>query len=240
MKEKKIIEISASLTEVSKDSKIRLLGEIVANVYNNRKKLQKAIMECDVNKHDFAYITIDFSKLSKRLIKKYRLNLLIDGTFPLKHCCFCGCYYITYYLYTYRDNCGCIGKSYECISCRNLSNQTAGEIQSISKKMGVKTAKEYQLKLLRDEDGYSFSEEKIIRLDIVDEDAPPKERIQCTYYLVNPDEEKLQEFKYIVENRHVDEEVGENYLFLDDFSALMDYVTKNFKTVDFEKREVKC
>ena len=132
MEKKPIIEISASLTEVSKDSKIRLLEEIVANVYNNRKKLQKAIMECDVNKHDFAYITIDFSKLSKRLIKKYRLNLLIDGTFPLKHCCFCGCYYITYYLYTYRDNCGCIGRSYECISCRNMNNQTAGEIQSIS------------------------------------------------------------------------------------------------------------
>ena len=58
MEKKPIIEISASLTEVSKDSKIRLLEEIVANVYNNRKKLQKAIMECDVNKHDFAYMVL--------------------------------------------------------------------------------------------------------------------------------------------------------------------------------------
>lgn len=239
MEKKPIIEISASLTEVSKDSKIRLLEEIVANVYNNRKKLKKAIMECDVNKHDFAYITIDFGKLPKRLIKKYRLNLLIDGTFPLKHCCFCGCYYITYYLYTYRDNCGCIGKSYECISCRNLSNQTAGEIQSISKKMGVKTAKEYQLKLLRDEDGYSFSEEKIIRLDIVGEDASLEERVQCTYYLVNPDEEILQEFKSMVENRYDEDENGKDNPFIGDFGAVMDYVTNNFKTIDFETREVK-
>lgn len=239
MEKKPIIEISASLTEVSKDSKIRLLEEIVANVYNNRKKLKKAIMECDVNKHDFAYITIDLSKLSKRLIKKYRLNLLTDGTFPLKHCCYCGCYYITYYLYTYRDNCGCIGRTYECISCRNLSNQTAGEIQSISKKMGVKTAKEYQLKLLRDEDGYSFSEEKIIRLDIVGEDASLEERVQCTYYLVNPDEEKLQEFKGMVENRYDEDENGKDNPFIGDFGAVMDYVTNNFKTIDFEIREVK-
>ncbi len=239
MEKKPIIEISASLTEVSKDSKIRLLEEIVANVYNNRKKLQKAIMECDVNKHDFAYITIDFGKLPKRIIKKYRLNLLTDGTFPLKHCCFCGCYYITYYLYTYREICGCTGRTYECISCRNLSNQTAGEIQSISKKMGVKTAKEYQLKLLRDEDGYSFSEEKIIRLDIVDEDAPPEERVQRTYYLVNPDEEKLQEFKSMVENRYEDKEKGKDNPFIDSFGAVMDYVTDNFKIVDIETREVK-
>lgn len=239
MKEKKIIEISASLVEKNKDEKVRLLEEIVADVYNNRKKLQKAIMECDVNKHNFAYITIDLSKLSKRLIKKYRLNLLTDGTFPLKHCCYCGCYYITYYLYTYRDNCGCIGRCYECISCRNLSNQTAGEIQSISKKMGVKTAKEYQLKLLRDEDGYSFSEEKIIRLDIVDEDAPLDKRAQCTYYLVNPDEDKLQEFKSMVENRYDEDANGKDNPFIGDFGAVMDYVTDNFKTMNIEKREVK-
>ena len=49
MKEKRIIEISASLSEVNKDNKIRLLEEIVADVYNNREKLKKAIMECDVN-----------------------------------------------------------------------------------------------------------------------------------------------------------------------------------------------
>ena len=239
MKEKRIIEISASLSEVSKDKKVRLLEEIVANVYNNREKLKKAIMECDVNKHNFAYITIDLSKLSKRLIKKFRLNLLLDGTFPLKHCFYCGCYYITYHLYTYRDNCGCTGRSYECISCRNLSNKTVCEIHNISQKLGARNAKEYQLKILRDEEGYSLSEEKIIRLDIVDEDAPPDERAQCTYYLLNPDEDKLQEFKCMVENRFDDEEYGKENPFIGDFGAVMDYVTNNFKTVDIETREVK-
>lgn len=238
MKEKNIIEISASLTEVSKDNKIRLLEEIVADVYNNREKLKKAIMECDVNKHDFAYITIDFSKLSKKLIKKYRLNLLTDGTFPLKRCCYCGCYYITYYLYQYRDNCGCVGRSYECISCRNLNNQEAGEIQNISKKMGVKVAKEYQLKLLKDEDGYSLCEEPIIRLDIVDPYSDCK-IILDTYYVVNPDEEKLQALKSMVENRYEDEKSGKDNPFTYNYNGVKDYIINNFKTIEIETKEVK-
>lgn len=239
MKETKIIEISASLVEKSKDKKVRLLEEIVSDVYKNRKELKAAIMECDVNKHNFAYITLDLDKLSKKLIKKYRLNLITNGTFPIKRCHYCGCYYITYHLYTYRGNCGCVGKSYECISCRNMENQTLSEIHNISRILGERNAKKYQLELLRDEEGYSLCEEKIIRLDIVDEDAPPEERAQCTYYLVNPDEDKLQEFKSMVENRFDDEENGIDNPFIGDFCAVKDYVTNNFKTVDFETREVK-
>lgn len=234
-----IIEISASLSEISKDKKVRLLEEIVSDVYNNRRNLKNAIMECDVNPHNFAYITLDLGKVSKRHIKNFRLNLLLDGTFPLKRCFYCGCYYITYHLYTYRDNGGCIGRSYECISCRNLSNKSVCEIHNVSQKLGVRNAKEYQLKILRDEEGYSLSEEKIIRLDIVDEDAPLKDRLQCTYYLVNPDEDKLQEFKSMVENRYMDEENGIENSFIGDFCAVMEFVTNNFRTLDIETREVK-
>ena len=150
MEKNKIIEISACISESSRGEKTRLLEEIVADVYDNRDEFKRAIMDCDKNK-SFVTLTLDLGKLSKRIIEKHRLNLLIDGTLPLKRCKYCGCYYITYRSYTYRNNSECVSRSHECITCRDFRNEDAQDIYNIYQKSGVRAAKKYQFKLLKEE-----------------------------------------------------------------------------------------
>lgn len=233
MKEKKIIEISACISEASKNEKTRLLEQIVAEVYDNRDELKKAIIDCDKNK-SFVTLTLDFEKLSKRLLKKYRLYLLTDGTLPLKRCKYCGCCYITYRSYTYRDNNECTSRSYECLTCRDFRNEDVQDIYNIYQKSGVREAKKYQLKLLKEDS----IEEPIVRLDIVDNYGDCSILLD-TYYLANPDEEKLQELKSMVENRYKDKKSGKDNPFAYNYSGVKDYVINNFRTIDIETREVK-
>lgn len=104
MQKGKIIEISASLESDRKSDEItRLFESIVKTVYENRNALKKGIVDCDVNTNNFAIITLNMSKISKRKQKRYNLHRLFDGTFQLQRCSFCGCNYLTYFSYTYRE-----------------------------------------------------------------------------------------------------------------------------------------
>ena len=97
MQKGKIIEISASLESDRKsDETTRLFESIVKTVYENRNALKKGIVDCDVNSNNFAIITLNISKISKRKQKRYNLHRLFDGTFQLQRCSFCGCNYLSY------------------------------------------------------------------------------------------------------------------------------------------------
>lgn len=149
MEKEKIIEISASLERDKKVDDIkRLFESIVGTVYENRSKLKKGIVDCDVNSNNFAIITLNMSKISKRKQKRYNLHRLFDGTFQLQHCSFCGCQYLTYFSYTYREYSGCVGRSYECVTCRSFDNKEAHEILDVRKKKGVTAAKKFQLEIV--------------------------------------------------------------------------------------------
>lgn len=76
--------------------------------------------------------------------------------------------------------------------------------------------------------------EKIVRLDIVDYDADYSERLQGTFYLVNPDEEKLMQLKYMIETRF--DNAPDNEI---DWSTIYDYINENFEKIDVEKFEIK-
>ena len=144
----KIIEISASLEPEKKTCNITELFEsIVKKVYENRESLKRCIVDCDVNSKNFAIITLDMKKISKRKQRQYNLHRLFDGTFNIQRCSFCGCQFLTYFPYTYREYAGCVGRSYECITCRNFDNKSAHEIIVVRKKKGAKAAKKFQLKL---------------------------------------------------------------------------------------------
>lgn len=71
----------------------------------------------------------------------------------------------------------------------------------------------------------------IVRVDIVDNDLSPAHRVQDTYYLVNPNEEKLQELKDLVESRF---ETGD----LEQYSEIRDFINTHFNTVDIEIFEI--
>lgn len=75
----------------------------------------------------------------------------------------------------------------------------------------------------------------IVRLDIVDS-GPEKEseRILSTFYLLNPDMNKLNDYKQRLEKR-------EDAL-MDEIDGIWDiegYITDNFKTIDVETIEFK-
>ena len=149
MQKEKIIEISASLESDRKsDETTRLFESIVKTVYENRNALKKGIVDCDVNTNNFAIITLNMRKISKRKQKRYNLHRLFDGTFLLQRCSFCGCNYLTYFSYTYREYSGCVGRSYECVTCRSFENKEAHDILDVRKKKGVKAAKRFQLEIV--------------------------------------------------------------------------------------------
>ena len=75
----------------------------------------------------------------------------------------------------------------------------------------------------------------IVRLDIVDS-GPEKEseRILSTFYLLNPDMNKLNDYKQRLEKRE-DALMDE----IDDIWDIEGYITDNFETIDVETIEFK-
>ena len=147
-KEDRIIEISAFPDSYSEaEGKTALFNRIAAAVYENRDLLKKSILNCSINSYGFVSVTLNLKKVSPALKKRLNLDMLFDGTFPVTRCCYCGCYYLTYHMYTYRDNAGCVGRSYECVSCRSMEKEDVFRIYELSNKQGIEKAKRYQLAL---------------------------------------------------------------------------------------------
>lgn len=148
-KDDRIIEISAFPdSSPETEGKTALFNRIVAAVYESRDLLKKSILNCSVNSYGFVSVTLNLKKVSPALKKRLNLNMLFNGTFPVTRCCYCGCYYLTYHMYTYRDNAGCVGRSYECVSCRSMEKEEVFRIYELSYKQGIEKAKRYQFALL--------------------------------------------------------------------------------------------
>lgn len=77
--------------------------------------------------------------------------------------------------------------------------------------------------------------ENIIRVDIIDnEPENPKNRVLETYYLLNPNRDKLEALRKAIEERLHDE--NSKYKGLWD---IREYINKNFLTLDIERMEIK-
>lgn len=75
----------------------------------------------------------------------------------------------------------------------------------------------------------------IIRVDIIDnEPENPKNRVLETYYLLNPNRDKLEALRKAIEERLDDE--NSEYKGLWD---IREYINKNFLTLDIERMEIK-
>ena len=76
--------------------------------------------------------------------------------------------------------------------------------------------------------------ENIIRVDIIDnEPENPKSRILETYYLLNPNRDKLEALRKAIEQRLDDE--NSEYKGLWD---IREYINKNFLTLYIERMEI--
>lgn len=77
--------------------------------------------------------------------------------------------------------------------------------------------------------------ENIIRVDIIDnEPEKPKNRVLETYYLLDPNRDKLEALRKAIEERLDDE--NSEYKGLWD---IREYINKNFLTLDIERIEIK-
>lgn len=76
--------------------------------------------------------------------------------------------------------------------------------------------------------------ENIIRVDIIDnEPENPKNRVLETYYLLDPNRDKLEALRKAIEQRLDDE--NSEYKGLWD---IREYINKNFLTLDIERMEI--
>lgn len=85
-------------------------------------------------------------RISKYFLENYvkLYEKIISGKY--RHCTCCGCGYLSYIPYTYRNNGGCVGKSFECEICQEYSGEFLCTIMDYSKKHG---AKKTLLKLIK-------------------------------------------------------------------------------------------
>lgn len=74
---------------------------------------------------------------------------------------------------------------------------------------------------------------RLVKLDIVDKDLPSSQQLQATFYLVDPDPEKLQELKYMIETRF--DNAPDNEV---DWSTIYDFIDANFKTLTVDTFEI--
>lgn len=79
--------------------------------------------------------------------------------------------------------------------------------------------------------------EKIVILNIIDSGEDYTQTIE-TFYLINPDENRLNELKEMVEHRFEDDRAGKDNRFLGNFGAIYDYVSENFKTLDVKEFDI--
>lgn len=102
-------------------------------------------VEWSEEKVDCTLMRFDVAELDKAVTDDEEVLKIIDSmqTDKLITCTYCNAFMFNYLPYTYRDNHGCIGRSYECFDCRGLQMKYANEIAVIRKEKGQKEANVY-------------------------------------------------------------------------------------------------
>ena len=103
-------------------------------------------------KNNYGHILIVFYKKRLKSIRKFvpEENIdFFDGMLngEYRHCSRCGCGYLTYCKYIYRNNNGCVGRSYECEVCQDFSDKAVHKISEHAMMYG---SKKTIMKLLKD------------------------------------------------------------------------------------------
>ena len=82
----------------------------------------------------------------------YKAKMLNSGTYmpdlavryifdeKFTPCIYCGSIRLSWTMLTYRENCGCIGKSWECGMCRQTESKFVSKISEIRKEKGIQAA----------------------------------------------------------------------------------------------------
>ena len=106
----------------------------------NKEKVEPVVCEEGENNTLLVFYSHKLKKLSDLFRDDpeiYKLYIeVVNGV--MRTCTTCGCRILGPFPYIYRDNCGCIGRSYECYICRQYTNKGTYYIRKYRKKHGSK------------------------------------------------------------------------------------------------------
>jgi len=139
----------------------KLYNKFMVIVDEHKNLLKPLYYENDDGKVLMVFLKRRLKKF-KEIISDVKISELLNDVLNDKHpyCSKCGCGYMTYYTYTYRDNCGCVSRSYECEVCKMYSDKAVRKIRDYARKRGTKKTllKVLNDKFFKDEDFQSNEE----------------------------------------------------------------------------------
>lgn len=108
-------------------------------IMRNKNILEPIFHECVDN----AEVLVFYGEKLKKLLPHITCKKAIEKCEDIiagkaRHCCRCGSIILDKYFYVYRNNCGCVGRSYECCVCRGLSDSEVHRISEYARKHGTK------------------------------------------------------------------------------------------------------
>ena len=133
-------------------------------IVENKKKIKPIYYEEEESQILIVFYKDRLSKIGKELSGD-ALDMYKEIGGKYRHCAVCRCGYLSYIPYTYRDNCGLVGRSYECEVCKSLSDREVSYVTEYMKKHGSKKT------LIRILNGKIFKH-YIIPDDPIDDELP--------------------------------------------------------------------
>lgn len=142
----KVLELNSFYDDPSEITKI------IQRLFKYQAELGSAILDqYDNSETQFISVTLNMEQIEPFWLKFLDLERFTNGDLPVFCCEDCGCHYSScsnIYPYTYRDNNGVVGRSYECEVCKTFDCKTIGEIAERNQKEGPLVAKKHALSLL--------------------------------------------------------------------------------------------
>ena len=92
----------------------------------------------------FAFDAEELEPYRKEMLKSgtYNAELAVNYILDTEYtpCIYCGALELSWTMLTYRDNCGCVGRSWECGMCKTLHAEVLQKINKIKEEKGCKIA----------------------------------------------------------------------------------------------------
>ena len=192
---------------------VRAINDMYAFLYKQGVLKEKSFVSKDLE--DAFYFAVDTSDL-----EFYREEMLNSGVenaeLAVKHifdenhteCFYCGAITLSWTMSTYRDNCGCVGRSWECCGCEGFHTRDVSKFNQIRKEKSIAEAVKYQWSLFKwkeySEDGMELVQDNV---KVVFENLG--EGYNGDYNENDPEDENLLRFTVYVKDGEIWEQVDD-------------------------------
>lgn len=140
------------------NTRVRAVNDMYGYLYNKGILKKESFVSKDYS--DALYFAINTKGL-----ESYREEMINSGIenaeLAVRHifdekydvCVYCGAITLGWLMVTYRDTCGCVGKSWECSGCKHFENSAVSKVAEVRRAKGVMEAVKYEWSLFKWDDG---------------------------------------------------------------------------------------